>query len=300
MSYERGDFREAFEGCERAENLLRDHLTGMAWELRTVQMFSLHSLFFLGDMQQMVQRTAHYIADARERGDLYAIMNIRSLAGSCVHAIITDDTAQALAEIDDVARQFPGSGFYVQHMFLLYARTFVDLYQGREDAAYQRLVDLRPQVRASLLLHDRGVRTFYNFLLGGAAVGAIRHRPGERRRLRRVALRAARVLWRDGATPYLGLARLLRGAVAASDLDVPGACEHLRAAVEELDRAGMALFSVAAQRRLGQLEGTAEGAERVARIDAELRAGLVAAPEKSIRILTPGFPDELPILPAAR
>src|ERR1043165_2356932 len=93
MSYERVEFRESFEQCERAEELIRDHLTGVAWEMRTVQMFSVHSLFFLGDFDELVRRTKLYADEARERGDLYAIMNVRALTGNAVHVIVHDDVA---------------------------------------------------------------------------------------------------------------------------------------------------------------------------------------------------------------
>ena len=177
MAHERGDYREAFDACERTEPLLREHLTGMSWELCTLQMFSLHSLFFLGEFGQIVTRSARYIADARERGDLYAIMNMRSLAGACTQLVIADDPVATRAEIADVERQFPGSGFYVQHMFLLYANTLTDFYEGEPARAYARLIATRGALRRSLLLHDRSVRMFWSFLLAGAALGTARRDP---------------------------------------------------------------------------------------------------------------------------
>jgi hypothetical protein len=199
MAHERGEYRESFEQCERTEELVNAHLTGMSWELCTLQMFSLHNLFFLGEFDQVFQRTERYIADARERGDMYAIMNMRSLSGACTHVVLDDDPAAARAEIAEVERQFPGSGFYVQHMFLLYAKTLVDIYDGEPARAYARLMENRRAVRASLLLNDRAVHMFWNFLISGSALGAAVRDPAAAPRLLRHA--AATPASRDAMRP---------------------------------------------------------------------------------------------------
>jgi serine/threonine protein kinase/tetratricopeptide (TPR) repeat protein len=293
MAYERGDFREAFEGCERTHELLRDHFTGMAWELRTLQLFSLHSLFFLGEFDQLQKRVTQHIAEAGEVGDLYAIMNFRSLAGSCMHAVVHDDPARAEAEIDEVQAQLPASGFYVQHMFLLFGRTFLDLYSGNPARAHTRLLDMLPKVRGSLLLEDRAVRTFWTFLIGGTALGTAVQEPALARRMLRVAARAAKKLERDGALPYVGMAQLLRGTAAAIRDNADVARAELEAAAASFERANMRMYAACAKRRLGQLVGGEPGQALVAESDALITREGLAVPAKVVRCLAPGYPERL-------
>jgi tetratricopeptide (TPR) repeat protein len=295
MAYTRGDFREAFEGCERTEELLRDHFTGMAWELRTLQLFSINSLFFLGDFKELQRRVAIHIAEAAEQGDQYAIMNFRSLAGPCIRAVVDDDPDGAVETIAAVEAQLPGSGFYLQHMFLLFARTLADLYTGAPARAYERFAAMHPRVRGSLLLEDRSVRLFWTFLRAGSALGtAVQHRARVPEMLR-VAARAARTLERDGAPPYVALAQLVRGASACVRGDREAAGEELSKAAVSFERAGMRVFATCTLRRLGQVTGNTE---LIAKADAALAAEGVAVPAKLARCLAPGFPEQQLALPA--
>jgi hypothetical protein len=288
MAHERGEYRESFEHCERTEELVTAHLTGISWELCTLQMFSLHSLFFLGEFGLVFERTERYVADARERGDLYAIMNMRSLSGACTHVVLSDDPDAARAEIADVESQFPGSGFYVQHMFLLYAKTFVDLYDGEPRRAFDRLMASRGAVRGSLLLHDRAVHMFWHFLVAGSALGSAARDPSSAPRFLRRALRCARTLERDGAPTFLAFARQIRATVAALRGDAATAIAQLETSIQHYDHRGMKMFAAAARRRVAQLRG--DGAA-IAAIDQLLRGNLVKDPVRGARCLSPGFPD---------
>jgi len=275
-TYSRGEFRAAFEECERVEGLIHEHLTGVAWELRTVQLFALHSLFFVGDFRELTRRTALYVADARERGDRYAIMNIRTLAANLGHVVMRDDVAAAKAELADVAAELPASGFYLQHVFLCYAHALFDLYAGDGERAYRELAAWHPRVKASLLLHDRSVRMFWAYLRGAAA--AATGRAGEARR-------AARALAADGARPYLAMAHQLRAA-ATADHHPERASTDLAHAGELFEAADMRLYALFTRRRRAQLTGG-----DVSEYDTQAREQLVAAPAHAARCLAPGFPD---------
>jgi len=291
LGYERGDFHEAFLHCERTEQLVRRDLTGMTWELRTLEMFSIHSLFFLGEFAEILRRVPRHIADARDRGDLYAIMYLRSLAGPCMRAICDDDVAAGEEEIAEVMAQFPGSGFFLQHLFLIYARTFLDLYAGEPERAHRRLRETRPSVRGSMLLHDRSVRTFWTFLVGATAVGAAGRSRRDVPRLLRTARRAARALGRDGAAPYAAMGRLIDGTAAHLVGRDEQAVADLEAAAVGFDGARMKLFAACARKRLGQILGGTRGDHLVAAANQTLTESLVARPERAVDCLAPGFAE---------
>ncbi|HTL33800.1 MAG TPA: AAA family ATPase [Kofleriaceae bacterium] len=286
MSYERGEFRESFEQCERAEELIRDHLTGVAWEMRTVQMFAVHSLFFLGNFDELVRRTKLYADDARERGDLYAIMNVRALTGNAVHVIVHDDVAAGEAQLAEITSQLPASGFYLQHMFLAYARTMIDLYCGNADRAYAGMLARLPQIRGSLLLEDRAVRAFWTFLRANAALGIALADPSRRAKMLRVAARCARTLRADGPTPYRAMAHQIAGAIASLRGDAQLAANELTSAIEDYTASHMKVFACCAELRRAQILGV-DTREMTGRL-----AGFgVASPARGARVLAAGFAD---------
>ena len=289
LRYERGDFRDAFLHCERTEELVRRELTGMSWELGTLEMFSIHSLFFLGEFAEILRRVPRHIADARDRGDLYAIMYLRSLAGPCTRVICHDDVAGAEAEIAEVEEQFPGSGFFLQHLFVIYARTFLDVYGGEPERAHRRMCETRPRVRASMLLHDRSVRTFWTFLYGATAVAAAARGGRQAPALVRKVRKAARALAGDGAVPYRAMAHFLVGAAEHLAGRDDRAVTELEAAAAGFDAAHMKLFAASARVRLGQVVGGTRGEQLVASSTATLVDGPVARPERAMECMAPGF-----------
>jgi hypothetical protein len=290
LGYERGDFREAFRHCEETEELVRRELTGMSWELRTLEMFSIHSLFFLGEFREILRRVPRHVADARDRGDLYAIMYLRSLSEPCMRAVCEDDLDGARAEIAEVEAQFPGSGFFLQHLFLIYARTFADLYAGEPEPAYRRLVETRPRVRSSMLLHDRSVRVFWTFLFGTTAVGTAARVPRDAARLLRTARRAARVLISDGAAPYAAMGRLIEGTAAQVEGRSVEAAAALEAAVGGLDAAHMKVFAACARWRLGEVVAGTRGNQLREAALAVMGDGQIARPARAVGCLASGAP----------
>ncbi len=292
LAYERGDFRAAFRHCEETEELVRRELTGMTWELRTLEMFSIHSLFFLGDFREILLRVPRHVADARDRGDLYAIMYLRSLSEPCVRAICEDDLEGARAELAEVEEQFPGSGFFLQHLFLIYSRTFLDLYVGEPERAHRRLVETRPSVRGSMLLHDRSVRVFWTFLFGTTAAGAAARSRRDAARLLRTARGAARVLLSDGAAPYAAMGRLIEGTAAQVAGRAEQAAAELEMAASGFDAGEMKVFAACARWRLGEVVGGTRGNQLKAAARAILEEGLISRPARAVECLASGVPVE--------
>jgi hypothetical protein len=67
-----GRWRTAHEFLERAEPMLRDCSTGIAWELDTTCLYHLLALFYLGEVKELSARLPTFLKEARERDDLTA------------------------------------------------------------------------------------------------------------------------------------------------------------------------------------------------------------------------------------
>ena len=87
-----GRWHEAQENCDRAETIFRDHCTGVAWKLDTTNAFALWGLSHLGEVAELSRRWPILLSQVRDRGDLYAAMNLSSYLMSVVR-LAADDPA---------------------------------------------------------------------------------------------------------------------------------------------------------------------------------------------------------------
>ena len=112
-------------------------------------------------------------------------------------------------------------------------------------------------------------------------------RASPNRRLIRAAASDARGLHAMRRPWTSALARVLEAGVAFAT-GAPGeARARLERAHAELTAAGMPLYAALVRRRLGELDGGAEGARAIAEADAWLSAQGVRAPERLARIYVP-------------
>ena len=75
---------------------------------------------------------------ARERGDLYAAMNLSTYSLSVVR-LAADEPDAAREEIRRVIGQWSREGYHVQHNDQVWASVQIDLYQGDGAAAWERI-----------------------------------------------------------------------------------------------------------------------------------------------------------------
>jgi hypothetical protein len=175
----------------------------------------------------------------------------------------------------------------VQHYFDFFGQAEVDLYEGRPEAAWQRVVSAWPGFRRSLLrriqlvflescyLHARAV-------LAGVAAGAL---PASALRL---AERDARNIENAGMAWSDPFAQLIRASVAALQGRAPDAISALASAETGFETADAGLYAAAARARRGDLIGGMEGEKLIAEADAWMIGQRVASPSRMRLLLTPG------------
>ena len=73
-AYELGDIPSASTNCEAAEEMLRTHCSGVAWELASARLFGTWSRFRLGQIAYLLDRVPVLQREAEERGDLYGYL----------------------------------------------------------------------------------------------------------------------------------------------------------------------------------------------------------------------------------
>jgi eukaryotic-like serine/threonine-protein kinase len=284
-----GRFRQARDRCEQAEAVFRD-CVGVWWEVGSARLFSLWSLFYLGELGELARRQPVFLKEAEERGDRYTATSLRlSVLGTVWLA--ADDPERARTEAEEAIQQWSRHGYHSPHYWHLVADVSASLYAGDARRAWARVEEDWGKMRRALFLRIQQARIEAFGLRARAALALATATPpgGERDRLLAEAERSARRIAREHMRWGSPLAKLVRAGAAAQSGDGDAARAALADAAGGFDAADMALHAAVARRCEGRLRGGAAGAADVARADAWLASAGVKNPERMVSLLAPGF-----------
>jgi hypothetical protein len=289
-AYLEGRWRAAQEECDRAEVIFRDRCTGVAWERNTATAFSLWGLSHLGEVAELSRRWPILRAQALERGDLYAAMNLSSYLMSVVR-LAADDPATARAELQETTTRWSRQGYHVQHNDALWAAVQIELSCGAGVPAWDLIRRAWPALRRSLLLRVQFIRTSMHFLRARAALAAavdlIRSNLAEASSLMAEADRDARLLEREGMPCPAAYSHMIRGVLAALRGDPARAALLLKEAAERFEAVDMRLCSAAVRRRRGELIGGESGRTEIGCADDWMAKERIQNPDRMTAMILP-------------
>jgi hypothetical protein len=288
-----GEWKQTREAGERAIRIFREQCTGVAWELSTVRLFYLGSLYYLGRFRELARRTPRLLEEAKQRGDIYAAVNFRT---TCVMAawLVRDDVERIRQHLNEARADWSFEGYHLQHMNLIWAECLLDFYTGKYAAPWIRLRNEWSAIKRSKLFWLQLYRVEIGFIRAASALLAARSTAGDedsadRRAFLRIAARDARKLRRENFPCARGYAWLIRAGLASARGNADRAMAHLAVAAEGFDAADMALHAAAARRQLGRLQGGEQGDRLIRDADALMAEETVKNPERMAAMLAPGF-----------
>ena len=289
-SYLESRWADALEACDRAEGVFRDRCTGVAWELDTAHAYALWALSHLGRWGELARRFPVLINEARERGDLYAAMNLSTYILSIVR-LAADEPDAARAEIDRMAGRWSREGYHVQHNDRVWASVQIDLYLGDGLAAWARICGHWPTLARSLLLRVQFIRVAMWGLRARCALAAATSAPGPPDPYLRSASRDASRLEREKLPWADAQAQAVRAGLAALRGRRDESIDRLRRTSELFRSCDMSLCAAASDRRLGEALGGADGRALVDRSDALMLSESIRRPDRVADLFAPGFPS---------
>src|SRR5207302_8047557 len=71
-----GHWREALAYSAQAEQSFKDLGNAVSWEAANARLFSVWSLFFMGEISELMKRVPSLQREAESRGDLYALTSL--------------------------------------------------------------------------------------------------------------------------------------------------------------------------------------------------------------------------------
>jgi eukaryotic-like serine/threonine-protein kinase len=284
-----GGWRHARASIERAESMLREHCTGISWELTMAFMYEYSALYYLGEWSDLHGHATAAIHEALDRGDHYTIAG---LAGYAVYGhLCADDVAGARRTLELGVVQWTTHGYLLQRYAQLAGHVCTELYAGDPAAAWRLLGPELGLVRSSALVRSQLLRVELGLLRARCAVAMAAAGAPHGPRLLRQAARQARAVEREGLPWGDTLALLIRAACAAGRRDQARAIALLDQAGRALERGDMSLLAAAARRQQGMLMDSQAGQQLMREADAAMSARGVARPAAVARMLAPGFAE---------
>lgn len=245
---------------------LRSHDFGLparGWELSSARIMHLWAVRQCGAMKELRTHFAHYLRDARQRGDRYAET---TMLRSCTPVYLADDDPEEAERVvaESTWQPLDECRYHVQHFMALRARLMHELYRGDATGALQRLApDIRRHER-SLLNRFPTLRMEVQSLVGRLETLAATESSDPRSLLRR-ARRRTRACSRD----VLPIGKLFGLQVSAAIAQVQRDPDESRRLLEALARRAadekLVWVEAAARHRWGRLIAGDEGARAIAR-----------------------------------
>jgi hypothetical protein len=262
-----GRWRYGLETCDRAETMFREHYVGMAWEVPSIQFFTIWALMYLGELPEAARRVARGLREAQERGGLHVDTNLR-IGRPNLAWLAADDVAGARAAVETAMAQWPQKGFHLQHYYALLAQTNADLYSGDVEKTSARIAERWPVMAKSMCLRIQLTRLEALHMRGRVALAS-----GDAK----AAEHDARAIAKEKMPWASPLALLLRAGAAARRGQNDQASALAREAAAGFDAADMALYAAAARWRAGEPN------------ESWMRERKIASPDRMVALLAPGW-----------
>jgi tetratricopeptide (TPR) repeat protein len=287
-AYLEGRHQPAREHCDGAEAIFQG-CTGVWWEIGSARLFSLWSLFYLGELAELGRRLPPLLEEAAARGDNYSATNLRGGILSW-HWLAGDDPDRADAEFDTAMRHWSAAGFHSQHFWHMLTNANAHLYRGEPARALARVDGEQRSLRRSLLLRVQIARVELLELRARCALALARTSAGgERRRLLGLVAADVRHLRREGTPAATAHAHLLAAGLAAAASHQPATVAALQLGLEAAEEARMGLLAAVIRRRLAEVQGGEAGARLQATAEAWFAAQGVKSPARVTATLAPGL-----------
>jgi len=283
-----GKWVAATERCGRAVTLLRDHCTGVTWELNLAQNFFLFSVVYRGELREAASHWRGLLQSARERGNCYLVLELSTRLS--LLWLAADQPLEAEREADDAVSRWSQRGFERPRYLQLLTKIQTCLYVGRPREAWELVERHQGELGRPLFRRVQHTRIEIANWRARCALAVAAH-GRDVRRLHAVALGQAKRIERERMSWSNPFAMLIRATVAYQQGDADAAVEGLTAAVASFTAAEMHMHAAVCRWRLSTFVGGERGATLRTEATRFMTDQDVRNATAFLRVLAPGFPD---------
>lgn len=292
VSYLGGHWSAAAELCASAQRRLRESCGVRTWEFTTSQAFEAWALFYLGRIRQLSETVTAAQHEARDRDNLYALVNSSAFAHAEV-LMAEDNVASATEELAEVFKLWNTSGFTVQHVNATSSAAQLLMYQGRFCEAWAMLADAWKRLHSSQLSRVLIARVFHAHIGGRCALALASSNEDARcagstpRHFLNIASVRARILRREGVPLAMGFGCLLESGIARIHSQRDRSIQWLRQALVEFRQGELELFAATTQWRLGEILSDVEGQNLSSAAEEWMRGQGIPRPDRLTSVFVP-------------
>ena len=169
-----GHWENSLTGLRGAGQTFNEKCSGVAWEMSTINVFTLWNLLYLGRYAELSQLAAAFLRDGEEKGDLFKATSIGS-AMLPFSEMAAGRPDRALILMDESLSRWTRRKYTVQIATSAYIRAWILLYQGEGAAASKFLRAEWPALRRNLYLHVNAVWQWLLFTRAQSALATPLH-----------------------------------------------------------------------------------------------------------------------------
>ena len=282
-----GQWRDALEYCERASRLLDEECTGVASELKWIRSFELGSLWYLGDMRELIPRATRYSREASLAGDVHGLL-LYQLGEVTNGWIAIDEPVEALKQLESAVEGAVLDRMQYARFCYRCSRVQLALYSGDAEQAYHDAGDFDRSLAArAFASFFRGAGVRISELRARAALAMIAASGQINGRLLRTAAANLDYMVKYGAAHSVAMARLHQGRVAALLGHHEESVRLVTIAAQGFAAVDMPLYQAVALKRQGAIMGGAEGEVLEQKAVADMTRLGVKSPTKMASFLAP-------------
>jgi hypothetical protein len=282
-----GEWKAAQAALDQAEQLFRNHCTGVAWERDTGHNFALWALLQMGQLAELKRRWTVLFREAQERGDLYAVTTL-STSYMTMIKLAANEPPECERELEALLSRRTGDWFNLQHASAFESLFHLDLYRGHITRARERVNAVWPEYTRSMLLRIQTTRVQMHEIRARVAV-ATAERTSSPAALLHQARKDAQRLEGEGQSWAMAHAHYVRAAIAACEEDCVRAFEELRTAATLYVQAEMPLNAQIMRYRLGEVQTGDEARELREEAERWMQGQGIASPARWAGMYAPGF-----------
>jgi hypothetical protein len=282
------DYAAARDALLRGHELVSLQCPGQPWLLTTARMQLGAVWYVLAEHATLAAHSETWIADARQREDLYAYAAITTYGFGFLRHLMRDDPVTAQAELAEAMSPWPDEPFATHHFGAIIATICALSYQGgdlglrwfeKNEARFKRAAILRNPVLA---------QTLCNLRVTASLAAMDRSDSARTVELTASVARQVRMLQKISSPLSGHFAALWSSVLCALRGDTRDALSHAQRARQALGSLHKT-YGIAALYLEGWLETGALGSEKQARAIEALREQGWRAPERALAMLLPVF-----------
>ncbi len=289
FNFTQGALREAEASLQRAERVcLAECTSRKSANLEMTQAFLGAAYARVGSWDALQRGWDRWVANAEEMGNLHHLAVCRMWFMGSLRWLAADQVETAREQLERGAREWPWPRFDLQRSQSFIAWSYLHMYSGEPQLAFDMCGELMKRFYASPLSRMEIFRVLHSIDYAFAALALAAKEKNPAHPLS-VAEKQIRQIEQE-KTPFGGpFATFIQGAVTHRRGDLDDGVRLLRQAVEELEGAKFFLHAAGVKRRLGRIVGGDEGASLLVESRTAMRKERIASLEKATVILAPGF-----------